>query len=65
MRMLFLRRLSCGHFVDNDCLKQLITSEKYFCQTCGSQFLKGFENLKQKEKEIERKKNQQMINLNA
>ena len=61
--MLFLRRLSCGHFIDHECLKDCILKEKYYCQEDGCQFLKGYENLREREKEVERKKNQEMINL--
>ena len=62
-RMLFLRRLACGHFIDHECLKECILKEKYYCQEDGTQFLKGYENLRQREKEIDQQRNQQMINL--
>lgn len=54
-KMLFLRRLSCGHFIDHECLKDNIIKEKYYCAEDGSQFLKGYENLRQKEKESKKK----------
>jgi hypothetical protein len=45
-RMLFLRRLACGHFIDHECLKDCLMKEKFYCQEDGSQFLKGYENLR-------------------
>jgi hypothetical protein len=44
-------------------LKECIAKEKFYCQEDGTQFLKGFENLRQKEKEMERKRNHEIIKL--
>jgi hypothetical protein len=62
-KMLFLRRLSCGHFIDHECLKDCILKDRFYCAEDGSQFLKGFENLRQKEKENDNKRQQQLIGI--
>jgi hypothetical protein len=41
-RMIFLRRLPCGHFIDHECLKNSIIKDKFYCEEDGSLFLKGF-----------------------
>lgn len=30
-RMIFLRRLTCGHFIDHNCLKESIAKGKFYC----------------------------------
>ena len=50
--MLFLRRLTCGHFIDHECLKDNLVKGKFFCEDCGTKIVKGYENLIGKQKEI-------------
>lgn len=51
-KMLFLRRLTCGHFIDHECLKDNLVKGKFFCEDCGTKIVKGYENLIGKQKEI-------------
>ena len=51
-RMIFLRRLPCGHFIDHECLKENIRKGVMYCEKDGDKILKGYENLLQKEKEM-------------
>ena len=59
-KMLFLRRTSCGHFIDHECLKENIRKGKFYCDDCGNKLLKGYENLVQKQKELEEKKEEML-----
>ena len=54
-KMVFLRRLPCGHYIDDVCIRDLISKNKLYCQVDGSRFLKGFESVLNIEKEIEKK----------
>lgn len=40
--MIMLRRLTCGHFIDHNCLKECIVKGRFYCEVDGSQFLKGY-----------------------
>lgn len=44
-KLLFLRRLPCGHYMDDACMRDLIAKNKLYCLNDGSRFLKGYENL--------------------
>ena len=44
-RMVYMRRLPCGHFVDHNCLKERVLEKKFYCDKDGAKFLKGYENL--------------------
>lgn len=52
-RMITMRRLNCGHFIDHDCLKQCIDRGKFYCMVDGSQFLKGYESLLKRKANME------------
>lgn len=51
-RMIYLRRLNCGHFVDHNCLKECIVKGKFYCLVDGNQFLKGYESLMKRKEEM-------------
>ena len=41
-KMLFLRRITCGHFIDHECMKQNIRKERFYCEQCGGKIVKGY-----------------------
>ena len=50
-RMIFLRRLPCGHFIDHECFKENLRKGVTYCEKCGDKLVKGYEDLMRKEKE--------------